>query len=293
MRTLHGMGRLHSVTEASSEIRSKLHEEYPGLTIYESLQTMLESDVVAVVVAVPAPFHFEVARSIIESGKDVFIEKPMVLRVPDGEELVRLAEQHGRILMVGHLLIYQPAIRFIKESIDEGLIGKIHSYHQDRLNLGRVRDVENVLWSFGVHDIAVLLYLVGDGPLRITAQGQSVLQKDIEDDVYVHMEFADGSQAHLHTSWLWPTLTRSLTVIGETGMLVYDEVQQRVVHHRKHIGKQLEAINLGEKTVFETEKKPLTIEMEHFIECVTTRSRPVSDGRSAVEVLRVLEEAGR
>jgi predicted dehydrogenase len=155
--------------------------------------------------------------------------------------------------------------------------------------LGRVRSKENVVWSLGVHDIAVLLYLVGSSPESVDFTGHCGVQKQIEDDAYVHMTFDEGIIAHLHSSWIWPENKRSLKIIGEKGMLIYNEMEQTVVLHKKRIGNDLENIDLGEEKLFEGSDQPLRLEMEHFIHCIKSREEPLSDGRSGAEVVRVLE----
>ena len=174
------------------------------------------------------------ASAALEAGKDVFVEKPMTLTAAESAKLIELAESNDqRVLMVGHLLLYQPAIQWIKKQLDEGMLGEVFSLHQERLKLGRARYIENVTWSLGVHDLAVLLFLTDEDPDSVFASGHCGLQERVEDDVYVHLHFPSGIRAHLHNSWLWPENRRGLTIVGEKGMLVYDEVNQRVIHHRK------------------------------------------------------------
>ncbi|MBC7345805.1 MAG: Gfo/Idh/MocA family oxidoreductase, partial [Clostridia bacterium] len=169
------------------EIREELAQAYPGIPIYDDYRRLLESDIPAVAIATPASTHYPLAKEALAAGKDVFVEKPMALSKVEAQELVEIAEKQNRVLMAGHLLLYQPAIRWIKEYIQSGALGRVAFLAQERLKFGRVRAVENVLWSFGVHDIAVLLYLVGQKPKAIKATGQRVLQEKIEDDVYVHL----------------------------------------------------------------------------------------------------------
>ena len=193
--------------------------------------------------------------------------------------------------MTGHLLLYQPAIQFIKKYIDDGKLGKIHSLHQERLNLGRARNAENVLWSLGVHDIAVLLYLIDKTPEKVIATGQHVLQDKIEDDTYLHMTFEGGLVAHLHNSWLWHEKHRMLNVIGEKAMLTYDELEQTVILHNKTIDSNLQNQDNGSELIYKGEGQPLRLECEHFLNCCATREKPVSDGASALEVIKILEAA--
>lgn len=289
VRTFHELGALGAVADVDRERRRHVAEQYPGVEVLDSPEAAWQSEWPAVVLATPVPTHYELAQQALLAGKDVFVEKPLTLRSEEAEELVALAEQRDRILMVGHLLLYQPAIRWMKEQLDAGLIGDVISLHQERLSLGRVRSAENALWSLGVHDIAVLLYLVGETPVRVTATGQAALQPGIEDDVHVHMGFAKKVQAHLHCSWLWPQRRRGLTVVGTTGMLVYDELAQTVTLHGKRVLPDLTVDDDGEEIVFTGDGRPLTIECEHFLNAVQQRTQPLSDGKSGVGVVRVLE----
>jgi len=291
VRTFHEIGALAGVAEASAQLRDELATSYPGVPLYEDYKEALQTDVPAVAIATPVPTHYTIAKEAIVAGKDVFVEKPMTLSVAEAESLEQLAAQHQRVLMVGHLLLYQPTIQRMKSLLDEGVIGQLKSLHQERSKLGRVRAVENVLWSFGVHDIAVLLYLTGATPTEVQAYGQRIVQPDIEDDVYLHLRFEGNVQAHLHTSWLWPEVRRSLTAIGTEGMLVYDEVSQTLTLHRKGIQSDLSNRDEGAEIVMKADGKPLTLECEHFLSCIRDRKRPISDGANGIAVVRILEQA--
>ena len=292
-RVLHELGALGAIAEICPQAREELGALYPKVLLYPDHRALLESDLPAVVIATPAVTHFALAKEALLCGKHVFVEKPLALSGVEAEELVGLAREQARVLMVGHLLLYQPAIRWIKDFLDSKALGEIWSFHQERLNLGRARSVENALWSLGVHDVAVLLYLVGHVPDKVRAAGQAVLRPNVEDDVYLHLRFPGGIQAHLHASWLWPEKRRRLTIIGETGMLVYDEVEQIVVLHRKGITPQLTNRDEGAEVVFRNYGEPLKHEMVHFLECVAEGKQPLTDGKSAIPVVKVLEEASR
>ena len=289
VRNLHVLGVLSHVVEKDSEIVDEVSKEISDVQFLNDYDPLLSTDIDAVAIATLPATHYEIALKFLEQSKDVFIEKPMTLASQDADELVRIAEANQCILMVGHLLLYQPAIGFIKNYLERDHLGKIYHLHQERLKLGRVRTEENVLWSLGVHDIAVLLYLVGSSPESVDFAGHCGVQKQIEDDTYVHMRFDGGIMAHLHSSWIWPENKRSLKIIGEKGMLVYNEIEQTVVLHKKRIGSDLENIDQGEEQLFEGSDQPLRLEMEHFIDCIRSREEPISNGRSGAEVIRVLE----
>jgi len=291
IKTLDKLSALAAIAEPAEAARTKFLEIYPKVAFYSTYQAMLASEVEAVAIATPAYTHYQIAKAALLAGKDVFLEKPMTLSAQEAEELVRLAEERDRILMVGHLLLYQSAVNWIKDYISGGLLGRIFSLHQERLDLGQAQAVENILWSLGAHDLAVLLYLIGKDPIELRICGQSALQPAIEDDVYLHLLFPEGIQAHLHNSWLWPEKRRRLTIIGSKGMLVYDELEQTVVWHDKGINGDLTNRVNGQKLVYKGDREPLTREMEHFLACVETRRKSISDGRNGLEVIRILERA--
>jgi predicted dehydrogenase len=292
IRNLHELGELAAVAEHHAEVRAQLVAEYPALPLHAEPDAILaDRSIQGVLISTPSPTHYAVAKQALQAGKDVFVEKPMTLNSRDAEELVALAKREGRVLMTGHLLLFQPAVRWIKQFLDSGQLGTLYSLHQERMDLGRAQPVENVLWALGVHDLAVLLYLVGAHPHRIRASGHHVLTPGVEDDVYVHMEFPSGVRANLHNSWLWPVKRRRLVVVGSAGMLVYNEVHQKVVHYRKRIGADLKNIDEGSELVFEGHGQPLRLELEHFLECMQTRATPLASGESAIEVIKVLEAA--
>lgn len=292
VRTLNELGALGAVIEASSELRKDLQTDFPEAVIGESL-TDIPEGISAVAIATPVPTHYAVAKQCLDKGMDVFVEKPMTLNVEEARELHQIAANKDRILMVGHMLLYQPAIRWIHSFLKEGGVGTVLSLHQERLNLGRARKVENALWSLGVHDVAVLLHLVGEEPSSVYAKGQAALQPEIHDDVYLHLKFPNKVQAHLHTSWLWPERRRQLTIVGDRAMLVFDELAQKVTLHKKSIDGELNNVDEGTEVAFEQKGQPLTLEMEDFLARIKDRETPLADGTNGLQVVRVLETATR
>lgn len=290
-RTLHEMGALYALADASADRLGQATKEFPEAATFASLDDMLRSEVEAVCIATPAEFHAEQARKCVVAGRPVFVEKPFALSVDDARAVAELSDSTGTTVMVGHLLLYQPAVQAIRTNLAEGAVGEVLSLHFQRLNFGRARAKENVLWSLGVHDVAVALYLIGAKPSKISASTPRSLQAGIADDVMLTMEFPSGLCARLHCSWLWPELRRCLTIIGTEGMLVFDEPKQLVTLHRKRIGEDLKNVDEGSSVLFEGGGKPLTLEMEHFLECARTGTKPWTDPWSAHEVVRVLEEA--
>ena len=291
VRNLRDLAVLSHVAESVADLRDRVRSEADDIELLDDYRPLLKADIDGIAIATPVPTHAAIAGEFLAAGKDVFVEKPMTFTVAEAEDLVAKAEEGKRILMVGHLLLYQPAIHWLKEYLNAGELGKVYSFHQERMKLGRARAAENVLWSLGVHDVAVLLYLAGSAPVATSFSGHCGLQENVADDTYLHMEFSGGVKAHLHNSWLWPENRRRLTVVGEKGMLVYDELAQSVILHRKSIDAGLQNQDQGEEVVFEGSGQPLRLEMEHFIECIKTRTTPRSDGMNGLDVVRVLDSA--
>jgi predicted dehydrogenase len=293
VRTLREMDRLAVVAEASPVLRAQLAHDYPDLEVVADYRTLLErTDIVGITIATPVPTHYEIALDCLQSGKDVFVEKPLTLTLISAEHLQQVAVEDARILMVGHLLLYKPCVNFLRQYLVEGHLGKIFTYHQERMKLGKARAVENALWSLGVHDIAALLFLAGESPKSVECSMHSGLQVGIEDDVYLHMTFADGRVAHLHNSWLWPEDRRGLRIIGERGMIVYDEKSETVSLVKKYVDTALNHHDDGTEVLFQDPgSQALRLELEHFVDCIATRQEPRSGGLNGVEVIRVLEDA--
>ena len=296
VRTLHRMGALSVVAEASPALRDQLAADYPGLEVVAGYGELFSrGDISAVTIATPAATHHRIAKDCLLAGRDVFVEKPMTLTEVESEDLVVTAEKCGRILIVGHLLLYKPAVQFIRDYLAAGSLGRVFTLHQERMKLGKARAVENALWSLGVHDVAALLFIAGEAPAGVSFSGHCGLQPGIEDDTYLHMTFADGRIAHLHNSWLWPEDRRGLRIIGERGMLVYDEKAETVTLVKKRVDDRLNNVDEGSEVLFEAPAgfEALTAEMQHFMDCVRDRTTPRSCGRNGLDVVRVLERAAR
>lgn len=291
VKNFYEIGELECVVEMSPAIRERIAGDYPDVQIHDNYDFLLDSDIAAVAIATPVPTHFEIARRFLEAGKDVFVEKPITMSIVETQALVDLAKQNERVLMTGHLLLFQPAVEFMHDYIKSGELGKIHSLHLERKNLGNARAVENVMWSLGVHDIAVMAYLLQSAPTEVAAHGHCGLQTGIEDSVYLNLRFEGNVLAHLHNSWLWPERRRGTTVIGEKGMLVYDELAQKVTLHKKTINAELQNCDEGEEVVFEGAAQPLRLELEHFVQCIENRDTPRSGPANALAVISVLEQA--
>lgn len=283
----------------------QLQRQLPGTQTTTRFEDLLsDQDLHAVVVATPAPTHYALCKSALEAGKDVYVEKPFVLRSLEAEELIRLAEREGRILMVGHLLLYHPIVTRIKEMIDARELGDVYYVYNQRVNLGTVRGDENALWSFAPHDISVILHLLGQEPTDVSARGQSYLQPGIEDVVFITLNFNGRSMAHIHVSWLDPHKIRKLTIVGSKKMVVFDDLESteklriydKSAHQATDYNTFAEYITLrfGDITIPHVRvDEPLRLECQHFLDCVRTRKAPVTDGRDGLRVVKVLEAAQR
>ncbi|HPU49918.1 MAG TPA: Gfo/Idh/MocA family oxidoreductase [Burkholderiaceae bacterium] len=258
----------------------------------------------AVVIAASATAHFTLGRQALMAGKDVYIEKPLVLEVADGEELIRLAAERGRVLMVGHLLEYHPVVLKLREMIRAGDLGRVLYVYSQRLNLGTVRQDENALWSLAPHDISSILFMLDQVPTDVSARGQCYVQRGIEDVVFMNMNFADQAMAHVHVSWLDPHKIRRITVVGSRRMAVFDDAdgseKLRIYDKGATVGDHYntfaESVGLrfGDIQIpYFKAVEPLRLECQHFLDCVRDRSRPVSDGHDGLRVVQVLEAAQR
>ena len=290
IRNFNDLGVLKGIVELDPQLRSQLACQYPHVPIYEHYAEALALDDVAIVLATPAPSHYALALEALKAGKDLFIEKPMTLKKSEAEELALYADQHQQILMVGHLLLYQPAITWMRNYLYSGQGGQVYHVATQRLNLGTVRRTENVWWSFSPHDVAILLDLLGNPQLKsVEAVGYCRLQSQIEDEIQVNLTFNSGQTAHLHCSWQWPQKQRGTIVLTDRQMLVYDEIAQSLTLHHKSIDASLKVQDQGVEVIPVASDQPLQLECQHFLDCLKTRQRPHSDGWNGVRVVEILE----
>ena len=255
-----------------------------------------DPDLDAVVLATPVPTHAELAVRVLEAGKHCFVEKPLAQDVESAERAVAAADAAGRLLMVGHLLEYHPAVARLKEIARSGELGDIHYIYSNRLNLGKLRADENALWSLGAHDVSVLLHLADEEPYEIEARGESYMRQGIEDVVFGFLRFPSGLAAHLHLSWLDPHKERRFTIVGSRRMATFDDMdlERKVTIFDK--GFDQPAGSWGEYITRSGDihspaipnREPLRLECEHFVACIREGRTPLSDGRSGLRVVRVL-----
>lgn len=295
--------RMVMVSDTSETALKQAKSQYPALeTCTDPEQIFRRPDIHAVVIATPPASHFELAAAAIRSGKDAFVEKPLVLSSSDGAKLVQLAEDGRRILMVGHIMVHHPASLKLRGYIESGELGQIYYVYATRVNLGKVRDIENAMWSFAPHDISLIVFLLGKRPNRVNAVGAAYLQKGIEDVAFLTLRFPDGTIGHIHTSWLDPHKDRNLTVVGSKKMVLFDDTEptEKITIFDKGVDAKQDYNTYGEYLSLRTgdivipkidSTEPLGLECRHFIEAVRTRSKPRSDGRSGLDVLKILEAA--
>jgi UDP-2-acetamido-3-amino-2,3-dideoxy-glucuronate N-acetyltransferase len=301
-RNFHELGALAMVCDASDEVLAAQSAACPGIRVTKSVEeVMSDASITRVAIAAPAVRHFDLALRALQSGKDVFVEKPLALDVREGLTLVDLAEKHGRILMVGHLLQYHPCVRAIQRLVAEGELGKLQYITSNRLNLGKIRREENALWSFAPHDISVVLSLVGgEMPERVRCIGEAYLNNGVADVTLTTMSFPGGVNAHVHVSWINPFKEQRLTVVGSHGMLVFDDTlpwEEKVMLYRQPLVWQGGTVPTAKKAAGEAvvvpQEEPLRLECAHFLECCDERKAPVTDGQEGLRVLEVLNAAQR
>jgi len=301
IRNFHSLGVLHTICDKDSKRLSQVSRIYPEIHATTDIHQAIDSSD-AVVIATSAESHYELAKQSLLAGKDVFVEKPLTLRVSEGEELLELSIKNSRILMVGHLLLYHPAIRKIRDYIEDGILGDVYYTYSQRLNLGKIKQDENALWSFGPHDISVILYLIDKMPKQVTAVGASYLQTEIPDVVFVTLHFGNNIISNIHLSWLDPHKVRTITIVGSKQMVVFDDMESnekvrlydKGVDYKPDFKSYAEAlaIRIGDIVIPNIGiQEPLKLECNHFIECVKNRTTPISDGANGVAVVRILEAA--
>lgn len=298
VRNFYDLGALDVLCDAEESVEAKYKKQYPGVRFQRQFNAVLsDPSVMAVALATPAVTHYEMAKAALEAGKDVLVEKPLAINVKHGEELVHLAAAKNRILMVGHILRYHPAILKLQKLIHDGALGKINYLYSNRLNIGKIRTEENILWSFAPHDISVMLSLLHEMPTQVSCQGSAYLNHNVSDVTLSHFDFPSGVQAHIFVSWLHPVKEQKLVVVGSEKMAVFDDTAEdklvlypHKVEWRNRVPTAVKAN--GEVVVLE-DSEPLRAECQHFLDCVESRTPPVSDGVEGLQVLRVLDACQR
>jgi UDP-2-acetamido-3-amino-2,3-dideoxy-glucuronate N-acetyltransferase len=298
VRTFHALGALQWLCDSDPAALQQQAALVPGIRTTTRFDELLTTDVQAIVLATPAALHYVGARAALRAGKDVYVEKPLALRYHEGCDLVELADSLDRVLMVGHILQYHPAVARLREIVAGEELGRLWYIYSNRLNLGKVRREENILWSFAPHDISVIHSLVGAEPESVFAIGSTYLQSGIADTTVTNLRFAHGIGAHIFVSWLHPYKEQRLVVVGEKKMAVFDDTRPSAKLRIHDTGiRWADGIPVPRRdaeTVIEIDPtEPLRLECEHFLHCITSRTAPLTDGVSALSVLRVLEASQR
>lgn len=283
--------------------REQLRPRFPAARFAAGLEEMIADDRLdAIAIASPVSTHASLAEAALLAGKHCFVEKPLSRAVSDAERLAALASESDRVLMVGHLLVYHPALVALRGLVDRGELGEVRYLYSQRLNLGKLRADENALWSLGAHDVSAALALAGETPTRVSAHGESYVRDGVEDVAFAHLSFPAGVAAHIHVSWLDPRKERRLTVVGSRRMAIFDDMEpaeRKLTVYDK--GFDPDAATEGdyvarsgeERHVPLPEREPLRVELEHFLECVRGEAVPRTGGAEGLRVVRVLDALQR
>ena len=297
-----GDAQIVAACDLSQANLDKLTGLYPYVETSTDLDELLSEKYAldAVVVATSAPSHYPIAKRVLEAGKHCYVEKPLTLKSAHSEELVRLADSKGLVLFVGHLMEYHSAINWIKDYVASGDLGDVLYVYMQRLNLGKVRTEESAFWSLAPHDVSIALYVLGESPDYVSATGASYVTPGVHDTVFANLHFPSGKMANIHVSWLDPHKMRKFTVVGTKKMLVFDDMQatEKIAIYDRGVGAPDDAMSYGEDLTLRFGditmpwvplKEPLSIEVQHFLDCCDSGATPRSDGRDGLRVVRVLE----
>lgn len=299
-RNFHALGALRTLCDRSADILNSYGTDYAGVAKTDSFDAVLaDAAVKQVAIAAPAVLHHQLAKAALLAGKDVYVEKPLCLDIADAEELVALASKLGRILMVGHLLQYHPCVLELQRMVGQGDLGKLQYITSNRLNLGKIRQEENALWSFAPHDISVILSLVGGQlPEKVQCTGGSYLTPQVADTTMTTFKFSEGIRAHVYVTWLNPFKEQKLTVVGSKGMVVFDDTKpwaEKLILHRDYLTWDKDHAPTPVKSagvqIKVEQLEPLKNECQHFLECCAERQSPRTDGEEGLRVLQVLKAA--
>ena len=298
VRNFAELGALDSICDTDPNKLDELARLYPDANVYKSFKQVLSNpSVYGVVIATPAVEHYSMAKQALQAGKDVLVEKPLALTVEQGEELAGLAAANERVLMVGHILEYHPAVQKLVTMVREGRLGKIQYIYSNRLNLGKFRTEENILWSFAPHDISVILRILDETPNSVITSGGAYLNDEIADVTVTCMNFTSGVKGHIYVSWLHPYKEQKLVVVGSEKMAVFDDVAEDkllLYSHQVNWLNHCPVAAKGDAEIIEIPTdEPLKQECKHFINCIRDRQEPLTSAKSGLEVLRVLDASQR
>jgi predicted dehydrogenase len=291
------------IADKQEERLKQAKSRYPQVILKTDYQELFNMELDAVIICTPPVTHFQIAKDCMEHNLHVLIEKPMTLKGADAEELIRIANERGLTLMVGHTFEYNSAVHALKKYIDSGELGEIYYLDAARLNLGLFQRDSNVLWDLAPHDISILLYLLGMNPISVSAQGTPCVLDGIHDVAYINLSFPNKISAHIHVSWLDPCKVRRVTVVGSKKMIVYNDMESesKIKIYDKGVDAPVDINSFGEfqfnyrsgditiPNIRFTE--PLRQECQHFIDCIVNHVEPCSCGRDGLAVVKILEAA--
>lgn len=296
VRNFAQLGALSMVVDSTEAGRETARTLAPTVPLAADVAEVWASDIPAVVIATPAETHYDIAKAALLAGKDVYVEKPLALNYDHAAELVTLAAERSRILMVGHVLEYHPAIVALQELVRRGDLGKVRYIYSNRLSLGKIRREENILWSFAPHDIAIILRMLDAMPFQVVATGGNYIQANIADVTLTNLLFDNGVRAHIHVSWLHPFKEQRLVVIGSRKMASFDDVSKQLVVYDQRVewqeGEPIPVKKEGTAIPFPAHE-PLRQECQAFLDAIASRQAPLTDGVSGLRVLRVIQAAQR
>ena len=293
IRDFNALEDLHTICDINEDALKSYNEKFPNVETTTNWSNVLQNSKISrVCIALPAHLHFKYAKESLLANKDVYVEKPITLDIKEAEELVKIAKEHEKILMVGHLLHYHPAMEVIKNMIKTDKIGQVKSITAHRCSLGIYRTFENVLWSFGVHDISVILGLCNNQlPMEVSCNGKSIITDNIEDITHSILKFKDGTYVSLYVNWLTPDKEQKLTIVGTKGIIIFNDVTkqlQYVPSYVKYENNNPVAIKGNIENVDFSNEFPLIRECNHFVKCCESRTAPITGGEEGVRVLKVL-----
>lgn len=289
------------IGELAPSRRQAAQSAFPAAIVTDNVDDVMASDVDALIIATPIRTHYRLARAALTQGKHVFVEKPLCDSAVDAAELVELADRVGRVLMVGHTFVYNPAVEELRRLVQSGELGRVYHIDAVRVNLGLFQPDINVLWDLAPHDLSILTYVLGMQPSSVRAEGEAFVRPGVHDVVHIMLRYPTGLLAHIQVSWLYPSKVRSLTVVGDKRMVVYDDVETtekiRVFNrgvdapdHTSTFGEFQLSYRYGDIVIPHIPWiEPLAVECQHFIEAIRTGASPRSDGRDGLRIVRLLE----
>lgn len=298
IKTCHGLEVLYGVVDSSKKVRDEIAIDYPNVDVFPDVESAFEKSFDGFILSTPAATHYNLAKRIILNKYDILIEKPMVLSTAHAVELVELAKTNSVNIMVGHVLLFHPAIRKIKTIIESGEIGELQYLYSNRLNLGKIRTEEDVFWSLAPHDVAIFQYLTGSSPTSVYAKGSAFIQKDIPDSTLTFLEYEKAVRAHIFVSWLHPFKEHRLIVIGSEAMISFEDSLDKKplkLYSKKYdlISGLPEKFDGPVKHISYKNQMPLLEELKYFVKHIGSNQMNISSGQQGVNVVKVLEKAGK